>query len=204
MNIMERAMSLEPDGISAAEHIHSFDAVISEHQHYIYNLVLSLRSDADDADDITQDTFLKAIEGHKSFRGDSDIRTWLTRIAINTFLDSKRKIKPHVSLDLGIVACPSGEPERKIIKKEMQWSVRHVLLHHVSEEHKVVLVLRDMYGYSYLEIADILLISVPAVKSRLHRGRAAFYNHLVKSGCVSFVKDYTCYCEGATKYEVRL
>lgn len=180
----------------------SLERIVEEHQHYIYNLVYSLCSDTDDADDIVQETFLKAMTGLKEYRGEAEISTWLSRIAINTFIDTKRKEKPHISMDLGLVACPSGGPERAIIRKEMQWCVRHVLLHHVAEEHKVVLVLRDMHGYSYQEIADILKISLPAVKSRLHRGRAAFYNHLVKSGCVSFVRDYTCYCEGAERYEV--
>lgn len=180
----------------------ALEMIVEEHQHYIYNLVYSLCSDTDDADDIVQETFLKAVAGFKEYRNESNIRTWLSRIAINTFIDTKRKEKPHISLDLGLVACPSGGPEREIIRKEMQWCVRHVLLHHVAEEHKVVLVLRDMHGYSYQEIADILKISLPAVKSRLHRGRAAFYNHLVKSGCVSFVRDYTCWCEGAERYEV--
>lgn len=176
--------------------------LFSEHQHYIYNLAYSLCSDTADADDLVQETFIKAMRGLKDFRSESNIRTWLSRIAINTFIDAKRKKRPHVSLDLGLVACPSGGPERTIIRKEMQWCVRHVLLHHVAKEHKIVLVLRDMYGYSYEEIADIVKISVPAVKSRLHRARSAFYNHLVKSGCVSFVKDYTCYCEGAALHEV--
>lgn len=180
----------------------SLEKMVFEHQDYIYNFVYSLCSNTDDADDIVQETFLKAIRGIENYRNESSIRTWLSRIAINTFIDTKRKERPHISLDLGLVACPHGSQERKIIRKEMQWCVRHVLLHHIPVEHKVVLVLRDMYGYGYQEIADILKISLSAVKSRLHRGRAGFYQHLVKSGCVSFVKDYTCYCEGAAKYEL--
>ncbi len=176
--------------------------IILEHQDYIYSLAYSLCGNADDADDIVQETFLKTIGSIADYRGESGIRTWLSRIAINTYIDAKRKERPHISLDLGHMACPSGGPERVIIRKEMQWCVHHVLLHHVTEEHKVVLVLRDMYGYSYREIGDILKISLSAVKSRLHRGRAAFYQHLVKSSCVSFVRDYTCYCEGASKYEM--
>jgi RNA polymerase sigma-70 factor (ECF subfamily) len=201
MNIGKTVMTDKPN---VAEYYEDDDVerLISEHQNYIYNLAYSLCSEPDDADDITQETFLKAIVSLDTYRGEAMIRSWLSRIAINTFLDKKRKERLHISLDLGLVGCPAGGPERKIIRKELQWCVRHVLLHHVTEEHKVALVLRDMYGYSYQEIADILKVSIPAVKSRLHRGRAAFYSHLVKSGCVSFVRDYTCYCEGAAKYEV--
>ncbi|MBF0507294.1 MAG: RNA polymerase sigma factor [Nitrospirae bacterium] len=181
-----------------------FEDIIPQQQQYIYNLALRLCGNAVDADDLTQDTFLKAIEGYNQFRSEANVRTWLTRIMINVFLDSKRKERPHVSLDMGTIPCPANDPERVIIRKELQWCVQHVLLHHVPEEQKIVLVLRDIYGHSYQEIAGIMRISVAAVKSRLHRGRTAFYDHLVRSGCVGFVKDYTCYCEGVTQYEMYL
>ncbi len=181
-----------------------FEDIVTSHQRYIFNLAFRLCSNSEDADDLTQETFLKAMESFDQFRGEANIRTWLSRITINKFLDSKRKERPHKSLNLGTIPCPNGDPERIIVRKELQWCIQHVLLHHLPEPHKVVLVLRDIYGYSYKEIAEIFHISEGAVKSRLHRGRLYFYNHLVKSGCVSFVKDYTCYCEGATKYALQM
>lgn len=180
------------------------EEIISKHQRYIYNLAFRLCSNTEDADDLTQDTFLKAIENYDKFRGEANVQTWLSRITINKFLDSKRQKQPHVSINLGIIPCSDGEPERLIVRKELQWCLQHVLLHHLSEDHKVVVVLRDIYGYSYREIAEFLNISEGAVKSRLRRGRMGFFNHLVKSGCVNFVKDYTCYCEGVKKYEVQM
>lgn len=181
-----------------------FESIIAEHQQYIFNLAFRLCSNTEDADDLTQDTFLKALENYEQFRGEANIRTWLSRITINKFLDSKRKDRPHESINLGMIPCSGGDPERIIVRKELQWCIRHVLLHHLPEAHKVVVVLRDIYGYGYKEIAEILHISEGAVKSRLHRGRLYFYKHLVKSGCVSFVKDYTCYCEGATRYALQM
>jgi|GEM_PF-801387 len=198
-NIMD-----ESDSVLTLKIPETFEVFISQQQRYLYNLALRLCGDAEDADDLTQDTFLKALERFAQYRGEADVRTWLTRIAINTFLDSKRRQRPHVSLDLGTIPCPAHDPERVIIRKELQWCVQHVLRHHVPEDQKVVLVLRDLYGHSYQEIGEILQISLAAVKSRLHRGRTAFYNHLVRSGCVSFVKYYTCYCEGAAKHEMCL
>ena len=178
------------------------EEIISQNQRYIFNLAFRLCSNTQDADDLTQETFLKAVENYDKFRGEASVRTWLSRITINRFLDSKRRERPHESINLGIIPSPDNDPERIIVRKELQWCVQHVLIHHLSEEHKVVVVLRDIYGHSYREIAEVLQISEGAVKSRLHRGRMYFYNHLVKSGCVTFVKDYTCYCEGVTKYEV--
>lgn len=192
----------ESDNVENSKHFTVLEEIISKHQRYIFNLAFRLCSNTEDADDLTQETFLKAIENYDMFRGEANVRTWLSRITINKFLDSKRRERPHESINLGIIPSSDDDPERIIVRKELQWCIQHVLLHHLSEEHKVVVVLRDIYGYSYREIAEILQISEGAVKSRLHRGRMYFYNHLVKSGCVSFVKDYTCYCEGVTKYEM--
>jgi len=192
----------ESDNVENSKKVIVLEEIISQNQRYIFNLAFRLCSNTQDADDLTQETFLKAIENYDKFRGEANVRTWLSRIMINRFLDSKRRERPHESINLGIIPSPDNDPERIIVRKELQWCVQHVLIHHLSEEHKVVVVLRDIYGHSYREIAEVLQISEGAVKSRLHRGRMYFYNHLVKSGCVTFVKDYTCYCEGVTKYEV--
>jgi len=192
----------ESDNVENSKKVIVLEEIISQNQRYIFNLAFRLCSNTQDADDLTQETFLKAVENYDKFRGEASVRTWLSRITINRFLDSKRRERPHESINLGIIPSPDNDPERIIVRKELQWCVQHVLIHHLSEEHKVVVVLRDIYGHSYREIAEVLQISEGAVKSRLHRGRMYFYNHLVKSGCVTFVKDYTCYCEGVTKYEV--
>lgn len=174
----------------------NIEEIISENQRYIFNLAFRLCNNSEDADDLTQETFLRAIENYEKFRGEANIRTWLSKITINKFLDSKRRKRPHESTSLGIIPCSCNEPERIIIKKEMQECIHHVLLHHIPKKYKVVLVLREFYSYNYREIAEILQVSNATVKSRLHRARLGFYNHMVKSGCAGYVKDYTCYCEG--------
>lgn len=176
-----------------------------EHQQSIYNLAYYLCNDSNEADDITQETFLRAFENLDKFRHEASLRTWLHRIATNIYLGKKRKQRKHESISLGEMKVPdcSGNPERIVIRRELQWCIKHVLEHHLPrQEYKVVIVLRDINGLSYKEIADVLDISVPAVKSRLHRARQAFRDHLVKAGCVALVKDYVCYCEGA--YELGL
>lgn len=101
-----------------------FESIIANHQQYIFNLAFRLCSNSEDADDLTQDTFLKAIENYDQFRGEANIRTWLSRITINKFLDSKRKERPHESINLGIIPCPVGDPERIIVRKELQWCIQ--------------------------------------------------------------------------------
>lgn len=172
--------------------------IVESHHDYIYNLAYYLSRDRNEADDVTQETFLKAFENLKYFRDESDIRTWLTRIAINTYKATKRKKYEHQSMCLEVITPPvsSINPERIIIRKDLQWCIHHVLQHHVSDEQKIILTLRHMNEMSYEEIAKILNISVGAVKSRLHRARMAFKDHIVKSGCAKMMKDYTCYCDG--------
>lgn len=180
----------------------SWEEIVREHQQKIYNLAYYLCGNSHEADDITQETFLKAFENLEGFRQEAGLRTWLSRIATNTYLGRKRKKSRHESISLGetTVWDHSGNPERIIIRREMQWCILHVLEHHLPrQEYKVVLVLYDLNGLSYGEISEVLGISVSAVKSRLYRARQSFKNHLVKSGCIDLVKDYTCYCEGANK-----
>lgn len=169
---------------------------LSLHQRYVFNLAYHLCNDIDDADDLTQETFLKAFEHLPDFRGEASIRTWLGRITINAFLSKKRKLVRHKTISLEIIPVPdwSANPERVIIRRELQWCIRHVLQHHLREEHKHVLILRDLHHFGYDEIADTLCISLSAVKSRIHRARKAFRDHLVKTGCAELVKDYTCCC----------
>ncbi|GBF32958.1 RNA polymerase sigma factor RpoE [Desulfocucumis palustris] len=182
-----------PDTIS------DWEEIVRNNQQNIYNLAYYLSGSPNEADDITQETFLKAFENLQGFRGESSLRTWLSRIATNIYLGKKRKQCKHQSISLGEMTVPdcSGNPERIVIRREMQWCIMHILKHHLpSRDYQVVLVLRDLHGLSYEEIASILSLPVTTVKSRLFRARRAYRDHLVKSGCVGLVKDYTCYCQG--------
>ncbi len=176
----------------------SLEEIVQNHQHYVYNFAYRLCNDRAEADDLTQETFLKAFENLRGFRGESSLRTWLSRITLNTYLGKRRKRLKHDSINLGSVSVPdwSGNPERIAIMRELQWCVHHSLRYHLSRNYRVVLVLRDLNGFSYAEIAGMLYVSVSAVKSRLHRARLALRDHLRKSGCAGLVKDYSCYCEG--------
>ncbi len=176
----------------------SLEEIVQNHQHYLYNLAYRLCNDHHEADDLTQETFLKAFENLRGFRGESSLRTWLSRIALNTYLAKRRKRLKHESINLGTVSVPdwSGNPERMAIMRELQWCIHHSLRFHLSRNYRVALVLRDLNGFSYVEISGMLDISVSAVKSRLHRARQALRDHLLKSGCAGLAKDYSCYCEG--------
>lgn len=190
-------MTEKNDGVEQHQ-LYTWEQIIGKHQHYIFNLAFHLCHNKDDAEDIMQETFLKAFKTYGNFRGEASVRTWLSRIVINTFIDNKRKAVKHEPFFQSDIILSSGSsPERVIIKGEMQRCIHHVLQYHLPEKYKTAIVLRDIYGFSYAAIAEILRITVASVKSRLHRGRKRYLEHLQKSGCVAFIEDYSCYCEEA-------
>lgn len=175
----------------------SWEEIVRAYQRYIYNLSCQLCDDPHEADDLTQETFFKAFRNLDGLRQEASLRAWISRIAVNTYLSKRRKHLSHQSLALETLPAPwSTNPEQVVIRKEMQWCIRHILQHHVSGQYRVILVLRDLNGLSYGEVAGVLGISVGAVKSRLHRARRAFRDHLIRSGCAGLLRDYTCFCEG--------
>ncbi|MFZ5648067.1 MAG: RNA polymerase sigma factor [Bacillota bacterium] len=176
----------------------SWEEIVRSHQRYIYNLAYRLCDDPHEAEDLTQETFCRAFQSLDGLRKEASLRAWISRIAVNTYLLKRRKHRKHQSIALETLPAPCGSsnPEKVVIRREMQWCIRHILQHHVSREYRVILVLRDLNSLTYGEIAGVLGISVGAVKSRLHRARRAFRDHLIKSGCAGLLRDYTCYCEG--------
>lgn len=176
----------------------SWEEIARTQQRYIYKLAYHLCGSQAEAEDLVQETFLKAFENLTGFRQEADLRTWLCSITVNTYLAKRRRRPKHVSINLGIMPVPdwSSNPERLVIKRELVWCINHTLQQHLSRDHRTILVLREMEQLSYEEIAGVLKISVSAVKSRLHRARLAFRDHLIRSGCAGVVKDYVCFCEG--------
>jgi RNA polymerase sigma-70 factor (ECF subfamily) len=176
----------------------AFEMLFRKHQDYIYNLLFQLTGDPAEADDLAQETFIRVYEKLPSFRAESSLRTWVSVIAMNMFRQSLRK-KPHPpTLKIEEIRIPGnrGNPERIVIKSEMQWCIAHVLHHHMPRHFREVLILRDLQGFSYKEICEILGLSMSTVKTRIHRARTAFRDHFVADGCKAMVDDYLCICDG--------
>ncbi|MFH1070887.1 MAG: sigma-70 family RNA polymerase sigma factor [Candidatus Glassbacteria bacterium] len=148
----------------------------------IFRLVGSMVGSPDDAWDIVQEAFVRAFRSLKSFKGQSSFYTWLYRIAVNTTTDFRRKQarrrqnRPTQSLsDLEAagrqIAAPEGEaPDSALYRKELAELVRRAL-DTLSEEHRQVMVLREINGLSYGEIAEVTGASPGTVMSRLHYAR---------------------------------
>jgi len=175
----------------------ALDEILQKEQKSIYNLMYQLTGDLANADDLTQEAIIKAIQNLHQFRFESSFHTWLSKIAINIFLEKIRRKPPHVSICLEKIKVPSAEcsPERLVIKREIQWCIIHSLQQHVPKKYRMVLVLRDLQNFSYKEISEILGWSLSKTRTRLHRARQIFRNHFINGKCKAFAKDYRCICE---------
>lgn len=150
----------------------------------IFNLCLRLCRNTDDASDLCQDTFVRAVKSIRDFREESQISTWLYRIAVNTWKnrirsESRRRFQFHMPLsnpnpdeegkELELTDT-SPLPEEQAQKNETHRTL-HLALHQMEPDDKSIVVLKDIEDRSYEDIADILDINVGTVKSRLSRAR---------------------------------
>jgi RNA polymerase sigma-70 factor (ECF subfamily) len=163
------------------EDTRAFDELVRRYQDKVYRLTYKILRHEDDAAEAMQDTFLSAYRGLKNFRAESSFSTWLYRIATNASLMKYRKRRDnHVSLDQSQsrneyaepMQLPdwSAQPPEELLTTE----TREVMAEGIQRLHvelRTVFVLRDIEGLSNAEVSALLKLSVPAVKSRLHRGR---------------------------------
>lgn len=167
----------------------AFEQLVTMYQDRIYALSYQLTGNYADAQDLAQNVFIRAYRALPGFRNEADFGTWLHRIAVNLSINEKRRKKPDVSLDNPVqtdegemprlVASNGDSPEEAYEKKEFSNMVREALWE-LSEEHRAVLVLREMQGYSYDEIAQMLDCTLGTVKSRINRARQALKKQIVR------------------------
>jgi RNA polymerase sigma-70 factor, ECF subfamily len=162
----------------------AFDWLVTHYHAPVYNLILGMLGDTSDAADGTQEVFLKAFRGIRQFRQGSSLKTWLYRIAIREALNQKRWFKRHLQKNVSLDAEPeqgparleivdgNGTPFEQLATHEIQQAVQGALLQ-VPEAFRSAVILRDLEGLSYEEVAEVLECSVGTVKSRILRGRRA-------------------------------
>lgn len=162
----------------------AFNDLVELHQDHLYGLVARLVPDRDQAGDAVQEAFFSAYRNLGSFRGGS-VRSWLGRIAINAAMDAQRYRKrrpaqPYPELEdesWQPPADPADDPERVVIGAERS-RVLGEALNRIGAEQRTAIVLFDIEGYDYAEIAELTGVSLGTVKSRIHRGRLALWGLL--------------------------
>ncbi len=160
----------------------AFDWLVTHYSRPVYGLVAGMVSESSDAADITQDVFLKAFRGIRGFRRGSSLKTWLYRIAIREALNHRRWLwrhhrqqdsidaeteTGHASLE---IEDAGSTPFEQAAAHEVQQAVQQALLK-IPEAFRSAVILRDLEGMSYEEVAEVLAVTVGTVKSRILRGR---------------------------------
>ena len=172
--------------------INAYEQLVTQYEKSVYNLALRMTDNPEDAADMAQEAFIKAYNSLSSFRGDSKFSVWLYRIVSNVCLDFLRKQSRRPSVSLSVedddgedvqldVPDDSMSPELQLERKLTRESVREGLKQ-LPEDYRQILLLRELQGLSYDEIAETLDIGVGTVKSRIFRAREKLCAFLLKGG----------------------
>lgn len=167
----------------------AWESVVRQHHSRVYNLAYRFTGRFDEAEDLTQDIFLKIYRTLNSYRAESGaLITWLTRVARNHLIDHYRKFKAERaqtdSLDVEYERVEENparyaSPREALEKRELSEWIHGALLK-MSEDLREAVVLRDLEGFSYEEVAEMLNVPVGTVKSRINRGRAELARSLAR------------------------
>ncbi|MFH1531596.1 MAG: sigma-70 family RNA polymerase sigma factor [Pseudomonadota bacterium] len=160
----------------------AFRTLVQKYERRIYGIVVGMIRDREEAWDLTQEVFVKVYRHLGSFEGNSSLYTWMYRITVNLCIDFIRKRKGAslefddarnhdgpVGLD-SPVGKPADTPPQRLLREELVGKVNQAL-ERLSPKHKQIVILREVEGLSYQEIADVLGISIGTVMSRLFHAR---------------------------------
>jgi len=175
------------DGQEAA-----YETLIARFEHPIFNLVSRLTNDPGDAPDVVQEVFLKVFRNVHTFRGQSSLKTWIYRIAVNESRNHRRWFGRHRSQEIALeptagethsyldwLPDPARSPMELAMDHERETLIEAALAE-INPHYRAALVLRELEGLSYDEIAEILETSLGTVKSRILRGREALRERLTE------------------------
>lgn len=170
----------------------AFEPLVLENQSKVYNLALRMMGNPSDAEDAAQEAFIKAWNSLRAFRGDSRFSVWLYRLTNNVCIDMLRRQKRRATVPLSQeddegeeieISIPDERflPEEEAERRELRREVREALAA-LPEEWRSILVMRELGGLSYEELAEQLQLQTGTVKSRLSRARKKLCAELLKKG----------------------
>jgi len=152
----------------------AFEELVRAQRHRVYGLALRMLGNAAEAQDVAQEVFIRAHRGLAEFRGEARLSTWLytiaSRLCLNRLAGTERRLGHHGEETLGRLADVRPGPDETLERGELEEAL-HRAIAELPEERRVVVVLRDVEGLAYEEIADVLALPVGTVRSRLHRAR---------------------------------
>jgi RNA polymerase sigma-70 factor, ECF subfamily len=152
----------------------AFEELVRTQQHRVYGLALRMLGNAAEAQDVAQEAFLRAHRGLAEFRGDARLSTWLyaivSRLCLNRLAEGERRLTRDGEEALSRIADARPAPDQTLEQGELAEALSRAI-GELPEERRIVVVLRDVEGLAYEEIAEVLELPVGTVRSRLHRAR---------------------------------
>lgn len=179
--------------------VNAFETLVLSYEKNVYNLALRMVKNPEDASDMAQEAFIRAYNSLASFRGESKFSVWLYRIVSNVCLDFLRSRSRHPTVSLSVendegeeteldIPDESQSPEALLERRLTRDSVRRGL-DALSEEYRQILLLREIQGLSYDEIAETLSMELGTVKSRIFRARKKLCDFLLRDGNIPAVRS---------------
>lgn len=161
----------------------AFGQLVTRYQDRLYNTLVHVVGSTDAAYDVVQDAFVQAYVKLETFERASAFYTWLYRIAVNLAISRRRRDKPHVSVEqaretLGHEPIDNAAPPGARLEQSERACQVQAALATLSEEHRAILILREVDGCSYEQISEILDLPIGTIRSRLHRARLQLRDQL--------------------------
>jgi RNA polymerase sigma-70 factor (ECF subfamily) len=171
----------------------AFELFVRKFQNMVFSLALRFLGNYQEAEDITQEIFITVFKQIDTFRGESSVSTWLYRISVNhcknrmKYLSRRQTVRERDSAEQsqvqnresGFLSSKPDRPDLVLEARETE-SMINSALEGLDEDHKTILLLRELENLSYSQIAEIMQLEEGTVKSKLHRARASFFAHFKK------------------------
>lgn len=162
--------------------VDAFEELIKDYKKVAYNIALRVLRNVEDAEDASQEALIKVFKSIQNFNMESTFKVWLYRIVVNTCIDFKRKKNINVvSIDETIDLGGNGQMHREIaddsnnpdllVERNFNNKLINDAVNKLDDDYKTIIILRDIQGFSYSEISEILTCNMGTVKSRLNRAR---------------------------------
>jgi len=160
---------------------YAFEELVGRYKNLVYSVVLRMVNDAEEANDIAQEVFIKVYSNLDKYSSEFKFSTWIIRIATNTVIDFRRKKKQEfVSIDEMEAELPDiVTPENSYVEKEQKSQLINAI-NSLPDMYKMPIVLYHLEGMSYQEISSILGVSMSKIKNRIFRGRKLLKDELIK------------------------
>ncbi len=161
----------------------AFEDMVIAYQHRVFGVALRMLGSAAEAEEVAQEAFLRALSSIASFRGDAKLSTWLytivSRLCLNRLASAERKHVRHDDEALAQATDDREDPAERVERRQREAAL-HEAIAELADERRIVLVLADLEGLTYEEIADALAVPIGTVRSRLHRARVDLREKLEK------------------------